>query len=150
MGDSSHNQNDAVSCPHCGLEIAARPLEEIADTPCGGCQNLIWFLTEERDGIVELTFLPGLMLAAESESRIEQVLSAIGDAQRVLINLRELRILPSMFLGMLVSLQKNVGGESGALRICGLQEAAGEVIGTTKLDKVFDIYPDRAAALVDF
>jgi anti-anti-sigma factor len=97
-----------------------------------------------------LIFLPGLISGSESLPRIDEVTSAIGSASRIAVDLSRLRVITSMFLGMLVSLQRSVVAAEGALRLFGVSPGQREVFRATKLDTVFRIYGDEPSALASF
>jgi anti-sigma B factor antagonist len=140
----------ANCCPECNEAITNDPLAEAGDSPCPRCGHLLWFVRRSSDGVVILTFLPGLMLSSESDERIDEVLAAIGEATRVLIDLSQVHILSSIVLGMLVGLHRRMEAKEGALRICSLQPDVGEVFKMTKLDSILDIRPDEQDAMEEF
>ena len=110
----------------------------------------MWFVRRSVDGVVVLTFLPGLVTGSEGLQRIDEVVSAFGGSSRVVVNLSRLRFVSSMFLGMLVVLHKRVVLVKGELKICGIQPEASVVFKITRLDKVFDIRDDEQSALASF
>ena len=144
-------ENNPEFCPFCGTVVIVGPASIPArDAPCPKCGHLLWFVRKSVNNVAILTFLPGLMAGSESIERVGEVISAIGDAPRVVLNLSHLSFIASMFLGMLVILHKRVVSANGVLKICGVQPEAAVVFKVTKLDTVFAIYADEQSALETF
>lgn len=66
---------------------------------------------------------------------------------RIVVDLTPVTLLASMGLGALVSLHKRCKEESGAMVVCGLGAELLSLLKLTHLDRVFKIFPTRAAAL---
>ena len=143
-------QSTPGGCPECGAEVRAEPSTWVEDAPCPQCGHPLWFLRKSVDGIIVLTFLPGLMAGSEGLQRVDEVLSALGGSSRAVLDLSRLRFVSSMFLGMLVVLHKRVASANGELKLCGIQPGAAVVFGITKLDKVFDIHDGQQSALASY
>lgn len=151
MNDSAPiSEPTANYCPACGTKVTAEPLNEAGDVPCPECGRLYWFVKQTLENTVVLTFLPGLMVSSESLGRVEEVLSAVDDSPRAILDLSQLHFLSSIFLGLLVAVHRQVVADGGKLRICGVQPDNLEVFRFTKLDKFFDICEDRPSALASF
>lgn len=73
----------------------------------------------------------------------------IGRNQLVL-NLKVVEYLPSMALGKLVMLNRKVGAAEGGLALCELTPFAREVLETTHLDSLFNIFATEEEALASF
>ena len=131
-------------CPACGGQISS---DAVGDSPCVHCGRPLWFLQRARDGVQVLTFLPGLTVGAESGQRVDEVLSAGGTPPRLVLNLAQLRIVSSIFLGMLVKLHKQVLAAQGAMVVCGPGAEAVEALRTTRLDTLFRVCADEDAAI---
>ncbi len=151
MGAFTREQAESkMCCPACGSEVTVASWETIGDMPCSKCKHLFWFVRQPIDNMMVLTFLPGLMLASESLMRIDEVCSAIGDSPRVVLDVSHLRIMPSIFLGMLVALQRRTTAGGAVLKICAAEPGPRDVFRTTKLDKFFDVYTDLYRAMDSF
>ena len=134
-------------CPACGGQVFINPAGAVGDSPCPHCRWLLWFVTRSVDDVVVLTFLPGLLAGSESAGRVDEVLSAAGKPPRLVLNLSRLRVVSSLFLGMLVGLHKRVTEAQGAMRICGLEPFVLETLRTTKLDTLLAICDDEQTAV---
>jgi anti-sigma B factor antagonist len=151
MDDPAQTPGGAANCcPECGNAITAEPLASAGDAPCPRCEHLLWFVRRSEDGVVVLTFLPGLMLASESRERIDDVSDAMQGSSRVILDLSQLHILSSIFLGLLVALHRRVQTAEGQLKICGLQPEVREVFRMTKLEELLDICEDEQEARDSF
>jgi anti-anti-sigma factor len=148
---SSVLEHTPYSCPYCGYAVIVEPASVAAkDAPCRHCGKVLWFVRKMLGDGVVLTFLPGLMTGSESKERIDEVVSAISNCPRVVLNLSHLHFVASMFLTMLVVLHKKVASAKGTLKICGVQPDPSAVFKHTKLDAVFTIYEDERSALESF
>jgi anti-anti-sigma factor len=151
MDDPASTPERAVNrCPACGKSITAEPLASAGDAPCPHCNHLLWFVRRSQDGVVVLTFLPGLMLASESRERIDDVSDAMQGSSQIILDLSQLQILSSIFLGLLVALHRRVEAAEGKLKICGLQPDVREVFKMTKLEELLDIREDEQDARAGF
>ena len=141
-------ENNPDFCPFCDSVVNADPASVPAkDALCPHCRELLWFVRKTVGDVVILTFLPGSMAESESIERVGEVVSAIGDACRVVVNLSHLRFITSMFLGMLVVLHKKVASVDGILKLCGVQPDVLEVFKVIKLDTIFSIYDSERPAV---
>ena len=66
---------------------------------------------------------------------------------RLVLELDELRTLPSALIGELVRLYKRIQGSGGLMRLCGLNESNQDVLRMTRLDQCFPHYLTRADAV---
>ena len=135
-------------CPLCDRVVIVGPASIPAkDAPCPHCGELLWFVRKTVGDAVILTFLPGLMTGSESLERADEVLAAVGDFPRVVLDLSHLPFIASMFLGMLVVLHKRMADARRTLVLCGIQPEPAVVFKLTKLDTVFAIHDNARRAL---
>lgn len=66
--------------------------------------------------------------------------------RRFVIDLSGVPFMDSSGLAFLVMASNRVRSASGSLRLCGVQEQLQGVLELTRLDRMFDIFPDAAAA----
>jgi anti-anti-sigma factor len=100
--------------------------------------------------VVILTFFPGPIVTLDSIARVKLVTAAAGDLSRVVVDLSHLQFIPTVFLGMLVALQRRVGEAGGKLRLYGLNPKVLATFKITNLDRVFDIHANEQSALASF
>ena len=115
--DSTPDTLDRVNCcPFCSMEVPIGGIDSPGDLPCSGCGKLLWFLRKRVNGVVVLTFLPGLLSGSESEGRLEEVVAATDGSTRVVLNLSHLRFVSSLFLGMMAGLRAGWPQRAGRSR----------------------------------
>ena len=66
-------------------------------------------------------------------------------ATKIVLDLAEVELMDSTGLGTLLSLLKRMP-PGGSLTLCGCGSAVMELIKLTRLDRVFQVFPDAAAA----
>ncbi len=90
------------------------------------------------------------------EGRIQQIsedLMAIADkaeSGKLLLNFNDVRFMSSSVLGRLVKLNKKCKADKIKLKLCNIAPDIMEVFRITKLNKVFEIEKDEAAAISAF
>ncbi|MBS0210207.1 MAG: STAS domain-containing protein [Planctomycetes bacterium] len=70
--------------------------------------------------------------------------------QKLLLNFSQVDFLSSAALGKLITLDKKVKAHGGKLRLSNIRPEIFEVFAITKLNKLFDICEDEAAAITSF
>jgi anti-sigma B factor antagonist len=71
-------------------------------------------------------------------------------ANKVLINLSHASFVSSAMLAHLVRLNRKVQESKGKIRLCCLRPVIMDAFKATSFDKIFEIFPDEAAALKKF
>jgi anti-sigma B factor antagonist len=69
---------------------------------------------------------------------------------KLLLNFSNVEFLSSAALGKLITLDKKVKAHAGRLKLSNIRPEIYEVFAITKLNKLFDIKDDEAAALAAF
>ena len=69
---------------------------------------------------------------------------------KLLLNFSQVDFLSSAALGKLITLDKKVKAHGGKLRFSNIRQEIYEVFAITKLNKLFDIREDEAAAITSF
>ena len=147
---ASSSGDGVYYCPVCAQAVRIDPTEPVGDVPCPHCGQLLWFVSKPVGDVVVLVFLPGLMSGSESAGRLDEVLAAVGDTNRLLVDLSQLRFVSSLFLGMLVALHRRLRDSGGALKLCGLTAETANVFHSTRIDALLDVCPDARTALDGF
>lgn len=70
--------------------------------------------------------------------------------KKLLLNFSHVDFLSSAALGKLITLEKKTKLSGGKLKLCNIRPEIYEVFAITRLNKVFDIRDDEAAALKAF
>jgi anti-sigma B factor antagonist len=78
----------------------------------------------------------------------ESVMSVIDQAEKInlILDFCNVRFLSSAVLGLLIRISKKVYQNGGQLRFCGISPKIYEIFKITRLNKIFDIYPDVKSA----
>lgn len=86
-------------------------------------------------------------------AQLEALGSLLLDAARqaeppiMLLDLSETQYIGSSFLGVLTRVWKRLRDRHGRLALCHVNEVCGDVLRASKLDTIWDVFPDRATAL---
>ena len=65
----------------------------------------------------------------------------------MILSLAKVRQLSSIALGTFIRLNKRLEARDGSLKLCAMQPSVAELFRVTKLDRIFEIHKDEAAAL---
>jgi anti-sigma B factor antagonist len=90
------------------------------------------------------------------ESVLEDIRNALGamieaaTKPKILLDFSNVDHMSSAALGMLINVNKSIRDKNGQLRLTNIKPQIFEVFVTTKLNMVFKVLPDRAAALASF
>lgn len=100
----------------------------------------VWLLVlKSRVGLDDHTWIKeGVTRALDKSTR------------KFLIDLADLDLVTTPFLGLLVSLQKQTAQKGGRLLLSGLSPYAKEIFDLTRLSKIFEICKDRDSAKAAF
>ncbi len=105
----------------------------------------------ETIGEVNIIQISGRLDAANRDAFKKAVDARLADKQnKFLLDLEQLEFIDSSGLGCLVSCLRSADKAGGALKIVSLRDYVAKLFETTRLDRVFDIYPDRDKALNSF
>lgn len=103
---------------------------------------------ENTDRAVVAVFRCEKVGARESQIIDEELRKAApARGWRMVLDLKEVTLLASMGLGLLVTMNKEVGSHGGKLAICGLSPDIVQLLKVTHLERVLKIHPDRDAAI---
>jgi anti-anti-sigma factor len=137
-------------CPACKTPVRHDRWESISEVSCSCCTRLLWFVEKQVGDIIVVTFLPGLLVGSEAMERVDELLVTLGNSSRLVLDLSELRLITSMFLAMLVPLNKRMTAAGKSLKLCGLRPAGRDIFKITSLNRLFDIHDDAVAAIRSF
>ncbi len=71
-----------------------------------------------------------------------------NDGLQLIIDFSKVKFLTSSVLGLLIRVSKKIYEKDGALRLCSINPKIQEVFKITRLDKIFEIFPDWEDAMV--
>lgn len=100
--------------------------------------------SSEKDGVtvIEVRGEINISSSPDLKKSFEKI-----QAARILINLSAVSYIDSSGLATLVELLKKVKTRGGSLMLTSLSDKVRSLFEITKLDRLFGIYPDDAAAL---
>ena len=111
-------------------------------------------LVIKQDGeVTRISFLDRNILEEASIQQIGEEIGTLIDASpspKILLNFDNVEHLSSAALGTLITINNAVKKQGGQLRLCNIDPQIYEVFVITKLNKLFQIHDDDAAALASF
>ncbi|MDT8368939.1 MAG: STAS domain-containing protein [Longimicrobiales bacterium] len=107
--------------------------------------------TVSNQGDVTVVDVDGQLIVGNRQELKQRVLDDLaGGARKFVIDFSETGYIDSSGLGVLVSLSKKIREKGGELRLSSLNEDLRTLFELTKLDTLFRIADDKAAALEGF
>jgi anti-anti-sigma factor len=109
--------------------------------------------TESKDGIITIYLLtPRLLEHPQIEELAKEVLAQLEKTSedRVILDFQKVQFMSSAMLGRLVMIHNKCKEYKVQLKVSSIDSEIRKVFKITKLDKLFDIEPDEAAARKDF
>ena len=106
-----------------------------------------------KDGILTIVFDDARIL---DETKLEQLGRDLMEMlnktteERVILDFRNVKFMSSSMLGKLVQVHKKAGEFKVKLKLCSIDPEIRQVFKITKLDKLFEIEADEAAARAAF
>jgi anti-sigma B factor antagonist len=97
-----------------------------------------------------VTFTDERILEERDIMDLQESLSGIieqAEKINLVLDFSTVKFLSSAVLGLLIRVSKKVYERDGQLRLCHINPRIYEIFKITRLTKIFDIYPDRAAAV---
>lgn len=107
-------------------------------------------IEKQTVGDVVLMSFAGEFDAAGHAARLEEIDEMIGEATRVIFNLRELTFINSSALGYLLKTSKALAARGGELVISEPAESFLRILNVYDVDPVFRVFPDDGKALDHF
>jgi anti-sigma B factor antagonist len=106
-----------------------------------------------KDGILTVVFVDARIL---DETKLEQLSRDLAEMlnktteERVILDFHNVKFMSSSMLGKLIQVHKKAGEFKVKLKFCSIDPEIRQVFKITKLDKIFDIEADDAAARAAF
>jgi anti-anti-sigma factor len=128
------------ACPVCSPNETSKIAPSASDTSCPRCGYLIWFTPEEL-GNDQIVLKPTVRLL--QPDMVEKLLGSetLFRAKRIVLDLREVELMPSPSLGKLVRLNKTAEAARARLVIRNLSPNLLNVFQITGLDRVLNLEP---------
>jgi anti-sigma B factor antagonist len=108
--------------------------------------------SRNKEGDVLVIELRGRMSVGEGDAEAgEEIRSAAAAGERkILLDMKGVPVLDSSGVGELMAAYASVSRRGGTIKLLGLSPRVGEVLKSTRLVGIFDIYDDRIEALESF
>ncbi len=103
-----------------------------------------------RHGDVEVIRCRGRIVLGETDELRTAALAGIQSTARIVLHLSEVPYIDSTGLGLLAFLCVSARKVSGDMKLVAPSAQVAEILETTMLGSVFDIYPSEEAALAAF
>ena len=108
-------------------------------------------IREETVEQVNVLNLVGRLEASNSISLKDKVDSlVINEKPNILVDMSQVDFIDSSGLGALVTCLRSASKAGGAFKITSLQEYTRNLFSTTRLDRVFELFDNRDAAIRSF
>lgn len=109
-------------------------------------------INQRQVGQVTILDLSGRITIGEGSTRFREAIRRLMDQARnyVVLNFAEVNYVDSSGIGELVSAYTSLNNQGGQLKLLNLPRRIRELLRITKLDTVFEIFEDEAAALRSF
>lgn len=105
----------------------------------------------EVSGVTVLAFEGKIAIGAGDRVLREAVQEALADgARRLILDMTLVKTIDSSGIGELVSAAMTIGNRNGQMKLVSLPPQARDILRTTQLYTVFDVFEDEAAALASF
>jgi anti-sigma B factor antagonist len=108
--------------------------------------------SRNKEGDVLVIELRGRMSVGDGDAEAgEEIRSAVAAGEKkILLDMKAVPVLDSSGVGELMAAYASVSRRGGTLKLLGLSPRVGEVLKTTRLVGIFDIYDDRIEAIESF
>ena len=109
-------------------------------------------ITQRKEGDVLIVELSGRMAIGHGEAEAgSAILAALESGEaKILLDLADVPMIDSSGIGELVSVYTAANNANAALKLLNLSSQVEEVMRSTLLTGVFDIFSDEAAAIASF
>ena len=107
--------------------------------------------SRQEEGVI-IFDLAGKLTIGSGDAELREILhQALEEGSlRIVLNLKKLKRVDSSGLGELVSAHASAKTQQGELKLANLQPSVSDVMGTTQLYSVFDIYDSVGEAVGSF
>jgi anti-sigma B factor antagonist len=125
-------------------------MNENAVMPHTICPRL---LVETVEGITIASFTDEMLISEEVIWEVDEQLMSLVDGpspEKLLLNFREVRVMSSTMLAILLKLARKIHGAEGELKLCGLSPDLLEIFRISRFDRLFEIHDQEWTALDAF
>ena len=116
---------------------------------------------EQNSPKISVAYADSVMIIGFTEQRIleqkdidalsESLTAAVEkDNKKVILDFSNVKFLSSAVLGVLIRVTKKIYERGGEVKFCSIDQKIFEIFRITRLNKIFDIYPDIESAQKSF
>ncbi|MDD5459343.1 MAG: STAS domain-containing protein [Phycisphaerae bacterium] len=117
---------------------------------------------EQSSPKISVAYAESVMVIGFTEERIleqkdidvlsESLTAAVekADNQKIILDFGNVKFLSSAVLGVLIRITKKIYERGGKVRFCSIDPKIFEIFKITRLNKIFEIYPDMDSAQKSF
>jgi anti-sigma B factor antagonist len=110
-------------------------------------------LVETIHGVTIATFADAEILTEDAigaiNDQLQELVEGLGHSN-VLLNFRDVRLMSSTMLGVLLKFARRMQSVHGRLKLCCIAPDLMQAFKITRFDRLFEIYADEATALDSF
>ena len=109
-------------------------------------------IKEELSGSVSVFYLDGSLKGGSEVTKLHGVIKKSLDnkADKIVIDLKDVHWMGSVGIGILICCLTAVKNAGGDMKLSGLNDKIHDLLRMTKLEKIFEIYPDAESAASSF
>jgi anti-sigma B factor antagonist len=109
-------------------------------------------LKEKIFGDVKVLYLDGSLKGGSEVTKLHGAIKGCLDEKtdKIVIDLKDVHWMGSVGIGILICCLTAVKNAGGDMKLSGLNEKIHDLLRMTKLEKIFEIYPDAESATSSF
>ena len=109
-------------------------------------------ITQRNEGDVLVIALSGRLTIGQGDSDVGEAIraSVAAGATKVLLDMEDIPVVDSSGVGELVAAYTSASNRGSTIKLLKLQPRVGDVLKSTQLIGVFEIFDDEAEALASF
>jgi anti-sigma B factor antagonist len=109
-------------------------------------------ITQDKEGDVLVLRLSGRMSVGEGDVEVGEAIrtAAAAGERKILIDMKDVAVLDSSGVGELMAAHASTRRRGGTIKLLRLSPRVGEVLKSTRLVGIFDIYDDWVEAIESF
>ncbi len=117
------------------------------------CTNVCGMSAEfHKDGVTGFIKVDGRLSHGPNldDFRARWTSAVAAGCKRIIINLSDVPSIDSSGIGNLVRCKSATEAEGGSLKMVGVRESVLHALSLTRLNSIFEFYPDESSALASF
>jgi anti-sigma B factor antagonist len=109
-------------------------------------------IKEEQYGEVNVVFLDGSLKGGSEVTKLHGAIKNNLDKKtdKIVIDLKDVHWMGSVGIGILICCLTAVKNAGGEMKLSGLNDKIHDLLRMTKLEKIFEVYPDAESAASSF